>query len=651
MNHFISAPNVQFVSKLTTACVLFTFAAKAQDLDFSLTPESPRVPVPFLAIDDIHAGGATTRISGADLGVMPTNDVTGLSYGQAEAADINATYFIKRLAFSVDTNATGVGAPVATERTLDGAAGDTFALDFVGFGGQRFVIRRPFNVTKAQIRNLTVKTNTLDPEDDIDALALFRGTKYPVYATFPPGSGFDPASIYMITNQGGPPQLFASSTNLGLIAGDVIDAFVLGTIPFGGPPPTALNSSVVIWISLKSGSPSQGVAGDDIQQAWPAPRGTVLYHSQLNLTVTDEINALAVLDPAPAIGVTMTDGLPIVVWTGNGLQASGSPEGPFTNVADATSPLEVPPTEPLRWFRSYLSPQNLEPVPSPTTNELFAVWGSAPNDVYAVGNNGVVIHYDGQAWNIETDTPPTTNRLSCIYSAGPDELYFGGSDGLFRRNATGWSENIGPAGVVGVTGITKTPNGELHIVAGRRWMTRDINSNWRTNGLSYPPYISIKLLANGTLHDVSHLVDVNNQTTVILAGVEGVFVNGRNLPLSGGNAQFQSIWTWGTNTVMAGNQDGVSHYEQRSPVFDLRNSQNWVSMTGANARIAGIHGDSSSNVYAVGSANTIPPGRSYHFDGNESNEWSSGQLIAESLNDVWVSGDFVVAVGQGIYMK
>lgn len=137
------------VSLLMLPIVLFALSTRAQTLDFSLTPESPQVPSTFLAGDDIESSGIAIRIPGADLGVAATNDVTGLSYGQSEASDINANYFIKRLAYSVDTNATGSAAPISTERAIDGAAGDTFALDFVGFNSQRFVVRSPFNVMKA----------------------------------------------------------------------------------------------------------------------------------------------------------------------------------------------------------------------------------------------------------------------------------------------------------------------------------------------------------------------------------------------------------------------------------------------------------------------------------------------------------------------
>ena len=248
-------------------------------LDFSLTSGSPKVPSPFSAADDIEALGASVQIPAASLGgSSASSDVNGLSYGQSEAADITTSpYYYKRLAYSVKHGATGNGsAPVTTEVAVDGAAGDTFALDFVGYGTKRYILRSPFTLVKAQTRSLTVQSSLpSDPEDDIDALALHRNSEFPVYVTFAPGGTYDANAIYIITAPGGPPQVFASATDLGLVAGDVIDGISIGTIPFGSPPPTTLNPNVVIWLTLAAGSPSRGAA-DSILQAWPAPGGVVL---------------------------------------------------------------------------------------------------------------------------------------------------------------------------------------------------------------------------------------------------------------------------------------------------------------------------------------------------------------------------------------
>jgi len=36
--------------------------------------------------------------------------------------------------------------------------------------------------------------------------------------------------------------------------------------------------------------------------------------------------------------------------------------------------------------------------PLPQGNHLYDVWGAKPNNVYAVGNRGALLHYDGSQW-------------------------------------------------------------------------------------------------------------------------------------------------------------------------------------------------------------------------------------------------------------
>ena len=36
---------------------------------------------------------------------------------------------------------------------------------------------------------------------------------------------------------------------------------------------------------------------------------------------------------------------------------------------------------------------------SPTTATLHGVWGTAANDVWAVGDSGLILHFDGSEWS------------------------------------------------------------------------------------------------------------------------------------------------------------------------------------------------------------------------------------------------------------
>jgi len=49
------------------------------------------------------------------------------------------------------------------------------------------------------------------------------------------------------------------------------------------------------------------------------------------------------------------------------------------------------------------------PMETGFTNDFYGVWGSAENDVYAVGTLGINLHYDGNApgeWELLEDISP-----------------------------------------------------------------------------------------------------------------------------------------------------------------------------------------------------------------------------------------------------
>lgn len=71
------------------------------------------------------------------------------------------------------------------------------------------------------------------------------------------------------------------------------------------------------------------------------------------------------------------------------------------------------------------------------TPAVLSVWGTGPNDVYAVGTGGTVLHWDGQAWSrLDAGlTPDTGEALKAVVGAGGD-VWLGGRDGaVLRRQA------------------------------------------------------------------------------------------------------------------------------------------------------------------------------------------------------------------------
>lgn len=69
---------------------------------------------------------------------------------------------------------------------------------------------------------------------------------------------------------------------------------------------------------------------------------------------------------------------------------------------------------------------------------LQGVWGSSSGNVFAVGDSGVVLRYNGTTWT--RMTTPTTAQLTDVWGSGPSDVYATTAAGqLIRFNGSAWS--------------------------------------------------------------------------------------------------------------------------------------------------------------------------------------------------------------------
>ncbi|RLT39629.1 MAG: hypothetical protein DWI57_09965, partial [Chloroflexi bacterium] len=68
--------------------------------------------------------------------------------------------------------------------------------------------------------------------------------------------------------------------------------------------------------------------------------------------------------------------------------------------------------------------------PLPQGNDLYGVWGSGPDNVYAVGLYGTIVYYDGVSWVVQTSG--TTQSLFDIWGSSAIDVYAVG-DALLRN--------------------------------------------------------------------------------------------------------------------------------------------------------------------------------------------------------------------------
>lgn len=62
---------------------------------------------------------------------------------------------------------------------------------------------------------------------------------------------------------------------------------------------------------------------------------------------------------------------------------------------------------------------------------LYGLWGADADDIYAVGQGGRILHYDGADWN--SLTSPTSETLLGVWGPSADDIFVVGENGTILR--------------------------------------------------------------------------------------------------------------------------------------------------------------------------------------------------------------------------
>lgn len=74
------------------------------------------------------------------------------------------------------------------------------------------------------------------------------------------------------------------------------------------------------------------------------------------------------------------------------------------------------------------------PLPAAT-----ALWGRSTDDLWAVGADGALLHWDGARWSLEPSG--TTRDLKAIHGSAAGDVRLAGDGIILRRNGDGWSRD------------------------------------------------------------------------------------------------------------------------------------------------------------------------------------------------------------------
>ncbi|MBI4420684.1 MAG: Ig-like domain-containing protein [Gemmatimonadetes bacterium] len=164
---------------------------------------------------------------------------------------------------------------------------------------------------------------------------------------------------------------------------------------------------------------------------------------------------------------------------------------------------------------------------------LNAVWAASPQDVFAVGGRGTVLHFDGQRWR-RLDSG-TDQELFTVWGFSAREVFAGGDGGVFLRyDGTVWTpqQETSEGDLVALWGSAP---GELFGLAGRS-LVRLETSGWRTIATPFIYPLGGHLWGNSPTD--LYLAQSSSGLTTTLAHFDGTTV--RELLTS--TESFQGLW-------------------------------------------------------------------------------------------------------------
>jgi hypothetical protein len=263
---------------------------------------------------------------------------------------------------------------------------------------------------------------------------------------------------------------------------------------------------------------------------------------------------------------------------------------------------------------------------SNTTSDLHSIWGVTSTDVFAIGNSGTIIHYDGSKWASMSSN--TTDDLHSIWGAtGTDVFAVGSSGTIIHYDGSTWSS------------ISSNTTNDLHSVWGATGT--DVFAAGSSGIILHYDGSTWSSISSNTTNDLHSIWGVTS-TDVFAVGSSGMIIHydGSTWALMSSNTtdDLHSIWgTTGTDVFAVGSSGTIIHYDGSS----------WASMISrTTSDLHAVWGVAGTDVFAGGNSGTI-----IHYDGST---WASmNRNTTSDLHGMWgfSSSDVFAAGWAGTIMR
>jgi hypothetical protein len=249
-------------------------------------------------------------------------------------------------------------------------------------------------------------------------------------------------------------------------------------------------------------------------------------------------------------------------------------------------------------------------TPSPGAGQLFGVWGSRADDVWAVGESGALIHWDGRSWSAVSGPPRV--GISAIWGTSPDDVWAFGSDGVglaaLRWNGETWTNTeLLDASTLGASAQNAGPGAAWGSGPEDIWV--GVNDSEPLNGGPSNTLRPFFIHWDGHVWSVDSTLDAS--TAAALQGFGDIWGNGPSdvwavggsavhwdgkrwsavatLPSTDLGHPLSSVWSSGPNDVWIGGDAAVHHWNGVSWSQPLSDGHNFI-----------VRGSGPTDVWAVG---------------------------------------------------
>jgi hypothetical protein len=276
----------------------------------------------------------------------------------------------------------------------------------------------------------------------------------------------------------------------------------------------------------------------------------------------------------------------------------------------------------------------------PVAENLNAIWGRSRTDIYAVGNDGMILHYDGTAWRNQT-SPEQTGHLNAIWGNQTD-IYIVGVNGVVLQHEyqDSWKNitseiqndiekentNLNSIDLLDIWGITDNEfiivgkkGTIIHKKSSESWLSMTsrtfstLNSVWGTSGSVYACGSGGKILrfmdnqwapmTGQTFNSLNAIWGLSAKNLLYAVGDSGIILKKQSgawtETIEDSFVNLHAVWGFSDGKVFAGGYHGTILFH------DIARPEWTPMMTTTTHTIKDIWGTSSQDVYAVGEKGLI----------------------------------------------